>query len=331
MPVFNCEKYVEEAVESILSQTYRDFELIIIDDASSDNTLSILKKYNDPRIRLIEKPSNNGYTRSLNLGLNIARGKYLARMDGDDVSMPERLLKQVSFLEANPDVILCGTSYKIIGGEDKMIKPPETHAEIKLALLRGNCIAHPTVMLRKEVLDQNSLFYDPSKEPSEDYDLWVRMILLGKFHNLQEVLVNYRLHNASVSRKRVKEQEKNTVDTQIKLLNYLSFELKAEEINLLENIFTKGQAVDLQDVKAFEKFKKKLFASNSKGFFEFQGFLKYLDFLDQMILRKFTYRYSRYNPGVFFDYNKTKIYLKSRLSRTEEYQLFLKSIFFWKI
>ncbi len=117
MPVYNCELYIKEAIDSILNQTFTDFEFLIIDDASTDKTVSIIKEYKDFRIQLIEKEGNKGISDSLNYGLKVAKGEYIARMDGDDISLPERFVKQVTFLDSNPDVILCGSNFGIIGTE----------------------------------------------------------------------------------------------------------------------------------------------------------------------------------------------------------------------
>lgn len=157
MPVFNCELYIKDAVDSILNQTYNNFEFLIIDDASTDETVSIIKAYTDSRIKLIEKPINTGLTNSLNQGLKLAKGKYIARMDGDDISLPERFEKQITFLEKNPEVVLCGSWFNVIGSE-LVIKTPENYEDIKLALLKGNCIAHPSVMMRNKFLINFLLF-----------------------------------------------------------------------------------------------------------------------------------------------------------------------------
>ena len=124
LPVYNCELYVRTAIESILNQTFTDFEFLIIDDASTDKTLAVLKKIKDSRIQLIEKPVNSGYTNSLNYGLQMAKGKYIARMDGDDISHPERFAKQIVYLEAHPEVVVCGTTYKIVGNDKQKIMNP---------------------------------------------------------------------------------------------------------------------------------------------------------------------------------------------------------------
>lgn len=207
MPVYNCELYIKEAIDSILNQTFTDFEFLIIDDASTDETVSVIKEYKDSRIKLIEKPVNTGYTNSLNYGLKEAKGEYIARMDGDDISLPERFAKQVAFLDSNPDVILCGTLYQIIG-TDKICNHPLTHEEIKVKLISGCYIAHPTVMFRKVTFYFYNLEYDPNMEPAEDYDLWTRIVFLGEMANIGEVLLYYRVHSQQTSKARSERQGK---------------------------------------------------------------------------------------------------------------------------
>lgn len=217
MPVYNCELYIKEALESILNQTYADFEFLIIDDASTDKTVCIIKTYNDSRIKLIEKPRNTGYTNSLNYGLTLAKGKYIARMDGDDISLPERFAKQVTFLDANPDVVLCGTLYQIIGTKN-ICNHPLKHEEIKVKLISGCYIAHPTVMFHKSVFESYELQYDPNTEPAEDYDLWARLIFLGKIVNIKEVLLYYRVHLKQTSILFNEKQKKISQDISIRML-----------------------------------------------------------------------------------------------------------------
>jgi glycosyltransferase involved in cell wall biosynthesis len=330
MPVFNCELYIQEAVESILNQTYTDFEFLILDDASTDQTVSIIKKCDDPRIQLIEKPLNTGYTNSLNYGLTIAKGKYIARMDGDDISFPERFAKQVSCLEANPDVVLCGTSYKIIGN-DKKLSFPENHDAIKLALLRGNCIAHPSVMIRKKILDDFSIIYDTTKEPAEDYDMWVRLLSIGKLHIIQDVLLEYRIYNTQVSRKRAEEQKKNDVEIKFQLLNYLDIIIEADERDFLTNFFKEKETIDFRDIKIFKQLQKKLFKSNVDGFFEPIGFKQYLIDLEGNVVRKCFLKQKRYSPLQYFEYLKTKYKWNAGLTTKNELKLLIKSVLFWKI
>jgi glycosyltransferase involved in cell wall biosynthesis len=317
MPVYNSEHYIREAIESILNQTFTDFQFLIIDDASTDQTISIINSYKDPRIDLIEKVKNTGYTKSLNLGLKKARGKYIARMDSDDISLPERFEKQVAFLESNLDYVLCGTSYSILG-EDRIIAVPNSFEEIKFNLLRGNCIAHPTVMLRNEVLLKHGLKYNPKMEPSEDYDLWVQLLSKGKLHNLKEDLLLYRMHNSSVSRKRAAEQENTSIEVRLKLIQNLDIILKRDELNL-------------EDIKFFKKLKNKLINSNTSHFFNTYSFSAYIEELEKMVADKFIFRYKRYDLMFYLDYIKAKKIIKIKLKKNQEMQLFLKSLIFYKI
>jgi glycosyltransferase involved in cell wall biosynthesis len=144
MPVYNCRLFIEASISSILNQSYTRFELIVIDDCSTDGTLQFLSELNDPRVILIKKIKNTGYTNSLNYGLKLCKGKYIARMDGDDISMVTRIEEQVVFMEDNPDIDVCGTWFNIMG-TDEIIKHPHKHNEIKVALLKYCAIGHPTV------------------------------------------------------------------------------------------------------------------------------------------------------------------------------------------
>ena len=187
MPVYNCELYIKEAIDSILNQTFADFDFLIIDDASTDKTVSIIKEYKDSRIQLIEKTVNTGYTISLNYGLKVAKGEYIARMDGDDISLPNRFEKQIAFLDSNPDVVLCGSNFGIIGTE-KLIILPEDNEAIKLGLLKGNCIAHPSVMFRHSVIQEYVITYDADNYPTviKKYNLYNNQQQL-----ISEMIISY--------------------------------------------------------------------------------------------------------------------------------------------
>lgn len=330
LPVYNCELYIQTAVESILNQTFTDFELLIIDDASTDATVAILKKFDDSRIQLIQKPVNLGYTHSLNYGLKLTKGDYIARMDADDISYPERFDQQIAYLETHPEVVVCGTTYKIVGNA-KRITLPESHQSIKIGLLSGNCICHPSVMIRKKVLDDFSFQYDTSKEPTEDYDLWVRLLSLGKLHNIQEVLMEYRVYSNQVSRKRAKEQKKNDITTKFKLLAYLDIYWNESENEFLERQFGKTEVVSFKDVKIFKGIQKKLaIANDSLGFFESNLFSQYLIDLEADVLRKCFLKQKRYSPSMYVEYLLAKVQWKAKLPLKQELKLGLKSLVFWK-
>lgn len=198
MPVYNTEEYLAEAIESVLNQTYGDFEFIIINDGSVDSSLEIIEDYmrQDGRIVCINK-ENGGVASALNEGLRAAKGKYIVRMDSDDVSYPDRFEKLVSFMEKNSQVDICG-SWALENGK-KIMKTPVNNEEIKLYMLFFSPFIHPTVIIRKSFLDKNKLEYN--RVVAEDYDLWVRCVNIATFANIPEGLLMYRVHNKNVSAK----------------------------------------------------------------------------------------------------------------------------------
>ncbi|WP_202703967.1 MULTISPECIES: glycosyltransferase [Flavobacterium] len=328
MPVYNCELYIEEAIDSILNQTFSDFEFIIIDDASLDSTVSIIKNYNDPRIQLIVKPQNSGLTNSLNFGLSIAKGEYIARMDGDDISLPERFVKQVAFLDKNPETVLIGTYFKIIG-KDKIVVVPEDHDDIKLAMLKDCCIGHPTVMMRKSYLDRFALIYDTQKEPAEDYDLWTRLLAVGKLYNLPEVLLNYRVHNSQVSHKRNEQQANTALEIKVNLLTNLNFERDDETQDFLKKIISRREFVSFSEINRFEDLKNKLLLANQTSFFEKTGFEKYLLEIQNNLYKDYFFKKEKYSPKVYLQYLKIRKKSPFKLKLWHETKLFVKSITFY--
>ena len=205
MSVWNGQRYLAEAVESILGQTFSDFEFIIIDDGSTDNSLKILEHYaaRDRRIRLLPR-ENRGLVCSLNEGIAISRGELIARMDADDVSLPNRFAEQVSFLRANEDCVIVGTEVLMIDpdGDPLAIRGHQFDSDLidrECLLGHGNALTHPSVMIRKSILKEVG-FYDPDMVAVEDLDLYLRLCERGKAHNLQVVLLHYRQHPQSVNR-----------------------------------------------------------------------------------------------------------------------------------
>lgn len=208
LPAYNAEKYLLRSVKSILTQTFRDFELLVINDGSSDQTRAIIEQVSDPRLRAIHLPENTGLINVLNLGLELAKGEYIARMDADDISLPTRFEEQVNFLQSNPDHVACGTS--IINFNDdshSYMRYPQTDAEIKVALhFFERNICHPTVMLRKSAIDEHSIRYRPEYPHAEDYRLWVELAKVGKLYNLPQGLLKYYRHQDQISAKYYPEQ-----------------------------------------------------------------------------------------------------------------------------
>ena len=206
LPVYNGSKYLREAIESLLQQTFKDFELIIIDDCSKDNSLEIIKSFVDNRIIIFENPKNKGKSYSLNKGIEAARGKYLILADQDDISFPSRFQKQIDFMEANPEIGVSGTQIETFGENviSETSNYPLTHQENILRLLTVSPFAHPSVILRKKVLISNNLRYIVGVI-AEDYSLWTRLLLVAKSANLKEVLLRYRIHPASITKTYIKK------------------------------------------------------------------------------------------------------------------------------
>lgn len=206
MSVYNGEKYLPEAIQSILHQTFTDFEFLIIDDGSVDQSISIIRNYKDCRIRLERNEVNQGLVTTLNNGINMAQSEYIARMDCDDISLPERLAKQVVFMDLNPDIGICGTWFEYFGDRSLVMKFPEYDADIKREFLFHNCMGHPTIIMRPEIMKSNGIFFDYNFTHTEDYDLWTRLAKVTNFHNIPEVLYKYRIHKEQTSYKFAEQQ-----------------------------------------------------------------------------------------------------------------------------
>lgn len=236
MPVYNGEQYLQESVDSILSQSFTDFEFLIIDDGSTDNSVALVRSYTDSRIRLVLNGINLGLVETLNKGLRLANGHVVARMDCDDICHPERLATQWSFMEKNNDVVVCGTWIKNFGLKRFTIKFPQTNNEIRANLLFDNVLAHPTVMIRKKELFYNNLFYDSNYTRAEDYELWTRIPNTFKLANINKVLLSYRQHNKQISEKFYSTQLSVTNSIKKKQLEFLGIKVDTESLNLHEKI-----------------------------------------------------------------------------------------------
>ncbi len=198
MPAYNAEQYIGEAIDSILCQSFRDFELIILNDSSKDGTEGVILSYDDPRIVYVKNEENLGVARTLNRGLALAKGQYIARMDADDISLPERFQKQAQYLDSHPDCVVCGSSVEKFGAAKGVCAFPETDEKIRTAMLLSNPVAHPSVMLRAQILRQHGLVYEEAFEKVEDYRLWIRLADKGGFYNFQTPLLRYRIHPQQV-------------------------------------------------------------------------------------------------------------------------------------
>lgn len=194
MSAYNAQECIAEAIASILNQTFENFEFLILNDGSTDRTQEIIESFSDPRIQII-KQKNQGLTKSLNTLIKKARGTYIARMDADDVSLPERFEKQISFLETHPDIVMCGTqcdAYPV----------PCLHTDIKKMMIFHNPFVHSSVVIRSSVLKEN--LYNESFKYMQDYELWTRIVPFYKTANVPEVLLEYLIVDKGITKSKKK-------------------------------------------------------------------------------------------------------------------------------
>lgn len=209
MPVYNCALYLAEAIESILNQTFTDFELIVLDDGSTDGSAEIAKSYNDSRIVYHCNEKNLGLANNLNVGLRMAKGKYIARMDGDDISLPERLQTQIDFLDSNPDIDLCSCGMRMFGADNQIWIRDRDFEDVKITMLFYSPILHASALWRKASFEQNKLYYSQEAFPAEDYELWSRAVFYCKLVNIPELLYLYRIHGKQVTKTDMRTMEKS--------------------------------------------------------------------------------------------------------------------------
>jgi len=252
MPVYNAAEFVKKAIVSILNQNFKDWELLIVDDGSTDDTLIQCKVAirDDKRIKIIQKKTHSGITNTLNIGIKMARGRYIARQDADDESMPKRLFYQVKFLENNQDYGLVSSLFIVQTKQGKIIKIPGLPLddyEIKLSLKFFNPFTHGAVMMRKKILEENQLFYDKKDKHCEDYGLWIRLSKYTKFKIISKPLYIWTFSKTGITasnlllmanqRKKIAKKYKPVVKLK-KLINlrnkYKNIKWEYEEINFCQ-------------------------------------------------------------------------------------------------
>ena len=238
MSAYNSEQYIAEAIESILNQTFSDFEFIIINDGSTDDTSAIIKGFEnkDKRIRFIDNKVNQGISAVANFGLSIACGEYIARMDSDDISHPERFEKQVAYMDSHPECGVLSASYHMFGDVDHITVHPEYVGA--LDLLVGCYVANPVAMIRKSVMDKYNFVYDKNYICAEDYDLWARMVRVTEIHNLPDVLLEYRWHKTNISKSCSEIQAENVKRIRQGILDYLTHDKNIQH-KVYDSIFKK--------------------------------------------------------------------------------------------
>lgn len=251
MAVFNGERYLRDAIESILAQTFRDFEFIIVDDGSIDSSPQLLKEYarSDTRISVIRNDQNRGLAWSLNRGISFARGDFIARMDADDISLPGRLAKQIEAFQENPQLDLVAGAFRYIDESGKILHQVSGLINDLYRLWRlqfHNVYIHSSIMFRNN--DKVDRYYDERIETAQDYDLWCR---IAKKHNMKYLdipLVHYRVSTHQISQLRLAEQNSSALSTSFHNLQLCNPRLSQFEIQCICKLYISGH-LELKDIK----------------------------------------------------------------------------------
>lgn len=290
MPVHNGERYLREAIDSMLLQTFRDFEFLIIDDGSSDRSVEIIESYRDPRIVLKRFPTNRGTVHALNAGLLAAAGEYIVRMDCDDISLPQRLETQVRFMDSHPDTGVSGTAMRLIKkGKLKNTRiQPESDEELKIALLFNTCFFHPTVIIRTNLA--KTCPYPDNLVYTQDYNYWTRLASLTHFANLDEILLYFREHESQTSSRKAGLQITNARTVRAAYLKRLKERISSEQMAIHHEIAENLKDIDLE--KAKEWLEKLVRTNDTKKLFETEIFNRVIARKWWLCCRKST-RYGR--------------------------------------
>jgi len=265
MPIHNTAQYLRASIDSILSQSFKDFELLIIDDASTDNSGEIVKNYQDPRIKYVQNYDNLGVARTLNRGLDMVTGDYIARFDGDDISAPKRLERQFSYMEKNHDIGVVSSWYDMIGRyKGVTVRQPCGASCVRASLMLQNPVCHSASMIRRRVLFDNGLKYDNTFNYSEDYDLWSRISEHAGLDNIPEILLKVRIHNESVSRISSDKMSAQRNSLLKRELNKIGVEPTNEELIFHANIGWGGRLYSRDSVNKAERWFCHLFLKNEE-------------------------------------------------------------------
>lgn len=265
LPVYNAGAYVQATVKSLLEQTFREFELLIIDDGSLDDTVSQIKKFDDPRIRFITNDGNLGVASTLNRGIETAKAPYVARMDSDDICHPHRLEMQFRFMEENSEVGVLGTWIRYFGKQLPVVeKVPCDSDVIRSYLLFDNPIFHPSAMLRKPLLDKYGLRYDGTFNRSEDFHLWIRAANHFPLANLPYPLLRYRCHETSITNQAAAIMKLQVLELLKKGLDALGVALSNEQLQFHYAVSKGEQLVSLAKLQDAESWLALLVKNNDQ-------------------------------------------------------------------
>lgn len=266
LPVYNGEKYLSETIDSVLSQTYKEFDFIIIDDCSTDNSVSIILSKNDSRISFVQNEKNLGAVATPEKGMAAAKTKYIARIDQDDIWLPQKLEKQIEILEANPQIGICGTSIELFGDRTGIKIFPEENEALKVGLMFFCCMSHPSVIFRRDFLTVSGVSYNREYSLADDYKMWIDCIDKTQFYVIPEPLVKYRQHPDQICNKQNEiAQHEVTKKIQLEMLNRICGDIPEADKNFHINEFVVGKIKKHEDCIKFINWADYLEQLNNKS------------------------------------------------------------------
>ncbi|MBR4146452.1 MAG: glycosyltransferase family 2 protein [Bacteroidales bacterium] len=275
MPTYNVAPWVDEAIQSVLNQTYKDFELLVVDDASNDDTLAHVRAIQDSRIRIAAFPNNVGLADNLNRGLDLIDTEFVARMDGDDIAEPDWLETGIKVLDSHSEVGVCSFGFQFFGTKTSLVRFPELHEDSKAQMLFGCTVIVP--VLRRSVFVDNNLRYSTAAFPAEDYMMWSNVYRVTQVYNVQRTLFHYRTHETQISTAKRQAQIEKSNDVRLKMLNWLNEDFNDEEKRYFLDVFipcvVKGKA-SVDELKCFAKL---LIRRNTQGHYDSRALKKKFD------------------------------------------------------
>lgn len=330
MPTYNVAPYVKEAVESVLRQTYRDFELLVVDDCSTDETVGIVQGINDSRIRIAAFHENVGLSENLNRGLALIDTELVSRMDGDDIAEPYWLEQEVSVLDANPDIGVCSGGFERFGTKKSLVRFPERHEDIMANMLFECSVIVPT--FRMSLYRDHGLRYSAEAFPAEDYRFWAECIRVTKIHNVQETLFHYRMHPTQICTARRVEQQHKVAEVRRYMLEWMSPDFTEEEKEYYIGPFMATQIASRQDLKERKAFCERMIVKNrGMGHFDEGALCRRMD--KHLTLTLYNTIVERYFEGGY-SLSRYLRYLTSgfafQTGRKYEGKFFLKSLLYRK-
>lgn len=293
LPVFNREFYVREAIQSILNQTFPNFELLVIDDASTDNTLQIVKSISDPRIKTYEFIENKGVASAINKGLKEAKGRYIVRADSDDININTRFHKQLKVFQDNPQILVCGSWINILG-KDILIQNREFHGEILIDMLSHCALSMGTSMW--DHYRVRGLYLTEGMRFGEDYEFWSRLIWKGEFYNIQEPLIFYRVHEEQLTRKH--ETAKNGPEIRLTFFKRLNYSEQIFSDEVLVKVMRLKEFISLKDFHTYFNWLKNLKRKNKEyKIFPLIDFEKVVEGMREDLIFKLYFKQSNIGIG----------------------------------